>query len=591
MSTRCLRSLMISSFLKRSFLSKFYFLIIFLIISEFSPILAQEYVLIWGDEFNTPGMPDTTIWQYEKGFIRNNELQYYTVARPENARIEDTLLILEARKENYAGASYTSASLTSRGIGDWKYGKIEIRAKVPTGLGTWPALWMMPTYNEYGGWPKSGEIDIMEYIGVEPEDLYYTCHFEGTNGTGHQSSSNNGSTAIWHPYEQFIKFCIIWTPDKIEWFANDVKYHEYNRPSDDYRVWPFNREFYMIMNLAYGGSWGGYGGVDDSLLPHKFFIDYVRVYQLRDSEGPFTLNILPAEGGSVTKIPDLETYPDNTVVTLTATSDDNYVFKSWKHMSRANPYTFTIRKDMVIKPLFIDKNEYILNGKFDENWYNWIMYIFDPQTASFTPGIVDSCFVLDITQSPGVSWQAGFQQYGLSIDTGYYDLRFDAHAEMAADLFISVAKNYPDWGTYISRNQPVTLSPTTYELNFQMPVKEDNARLFFGIGNFSGKFYIDNISLKRTFGTITGVSEQKSSPDLVNCYPNPVKDLLTVSGTGKFAQTPLKIQLIDVLGNVLSTKIAAGMETTLDLSMFRPGVYFVKIDTPASSVTKKILRL
>src|SRR5690606_23933318 len=117
---------------------------------------------------------------YETGKIANNELQYYTSKRMENARIEDSVLIIETRKEKYNGADYTSARIVSREIGDWQYGKVEISAKVPTGKGTWPALWMMPTYSEYGGWPKSGEIDIMEYIGVEPQNLFYTVHFEGT---------------------------------------------------------------------------------------------------------------------------------------------------------------------------------------------------------------------------------------------------------------------------------------------------------------------------------------------------------------------------------------------------------------------------
>ena len=155
--------------------------------------------MVWSDEFNTPGLPDSTKWSYEVGKIRNNELQYYTYKRLENARIEDSVLIIEARKEKFSGADYTSADIVSKGIGDWKYGKVEISAKVPTGKGTWPALWMMPTNSEYGGWPRSGEIDIMEYIGVEPERLYYTCHFEGNvAGSTHQSSGTY-SAKIVHP--------------------------------------------------------------------------------------------------------------------------------------------------------------------------------------------------------------------------------------------------------------------------------------------------------------------------------------------------------------------------------------------------------
>ena len=133
--------------------------IIFLIAISFSA-LSQKYVMVWNDEFNNPGLPDSTKWSYEIGQLRNNELQYYT-NRWENARIEDSVLIIEAKKEKYQDADYTSASIITKGVGDWKYGKIEISAKVPGGKGTWPALWMLPTYNEYGGWPHSGEMDIL----------------------------------------------------------------------------------------------------------------------------------------------------------------------------------------------------------------------------------------------------------------------------------------------------------------------------------------------------------------------------------------------------------------------------------------------
>ena len=239
----------------------------------------KKYVKVWSDEFNTPGLPDSNKWGYEVGKVRNNELQYYTYKRSENARIQDTVLILEARKEAYKGADYTSASLISKLKGDWLYGKFEIRAKVPIGKGTWPAIWMMPTNDEYGGWPKSGEMDLMEYVGMNPDNLYYTAHFEGIDGKGHQSSGKE--TTFSQPYSKFITFSFIWTPTKIEWYADGVKCHTYNKPSDDKRTWPFNKMFYMILNLAYGGEWGAQQGVDDTKLPHQFLIDYVRVYQLK----------------------------------------------------------------------------------------------------------------------------------------------------------------------------------------------------------------------------------------------------------------------------------------------------------------------
>lgn len=460
-------------------------------------VSAQKYVQIWGDEFDTPGLPDSTKWGYEIGKIRNNELQYYTSHRLENARIEDSVLIIEARKEQFEDAEYTSASLISQGIGDWRYGKIEISAKVPTGRGTWPALWLLPTYNEYGRWPKSGEIDIMEYIGVEPQNLFYTAHFEGTDGTGHQSSESGGIDDIQNPFDQFIKFTLIWTPEKIEWFANDIKYHEYQKPADDYRVWPFDKEFYLIINLAYGGDWGGYDGVDDSKLPHQFLIDYVRVYQLQETKPPFYLTIEPATGGIVDVYPDFKYYPENTEITLTAIPDINNVFKSWKHFSGANPFNFTIRKDTTILPCFANEVELLTNGSFDQSWLPWQFYVYDDQTASYTTSIEDGILVMDIIESPGINWHLGFLESRLSIQQGNYQLTFDAHAEQQEQLLITVSKNYSDWSAHISKYVTINTSDQKHTVNLNMPSDDESVRLFFGVGNFIGKFHIDNISLRR----------------------------------------------------------------------------------------------
>ncbi len=327
------------------------FLLLFLSLSLLS--FAQKWVKVWGDEFNTPGLPDSTKWNYEIGKVRNSELQYYTYKRSENARIQDTVLIIEARKESYQGASYTSASLISRYKGDWQYGKFEIRAKVPTGKGTWPAIWMMPTYEEYGGWPRSGEIDIMEYVGMNPSNLYFTAHFEGTNGTGHQSSGTY--TVLNQPYSRYITYSLVWSPTKLEWYADGVKYHTYTKTADDPKVWPFNKMFYFILNLAYGGSWGAQQGIDDTKLPHKFYIDYVRVYQLQESGGPFSLKIDQAPGGSVEISPNQATYPEGTTVTLTAKPDPGYEFDKWLHLGAANPIKIDVSKDWVITPAFKKK--------------------------------------------------------------------------------------------------------------------------------------------------------------------------------------------------------------------------------------------
>lgn len=561
-------------------------MILLLLLSEF--ISAQKYVQVWGDEFNTPGLPDSTKWGYEIGKIRNAELQYYTSKRLENARIEDSVLIIEARKEKYSGADYTSASIISQGIGDWKYGKIEISAKVPAGKGTWPALWMMPTYSEYGGWPRSGEIDIMEYIGVEPQKLHYTCHFEGTNGTGHQSSGT-GSTLIANPFNQFIKYTMIWTPDKIEWYANDRKFHEYRKQTNyDYRRWPFDKEFYLILNLAYGGSWGGYAGVDDTKLPHKFLIDYVRVYQLQDSEGPFNLDIQTSPYGKVEVSPKLDFYPENTEVTLTAIPDSGYSFKAWAHQSAANPYKLIVNKNTTVTPVFYNSKELLSNGEFDKSWNPWSFYVENSQNLSYTPSIVDSTFVINITKTTGTDWHLGFQESGLSLKKANYKLTFDAWADQQKQLHITVSKNYADWGAHIVRNINITSTRKKYELTLNMPVKDENVRLYFGIGRFLGKFYIDNISLTQ-IEPVTGNREFSLNENSFSLYPNPSKGSFMVNVSGFSALKEQELEILTLDGKTIYQTHLFQPEIEINPGKIKTGIYIVKLISDNQVFTKKLI--
>jgi len=565
-----------------------YFIVIFLLIASYG-VYAQKYVMVWNDEFNTPGLPDTTKWNYEIGKIRNNELQYYTKGRLENTRIEDSVLIIEARKENYEGADYTSGSIISKGIGDWKYGKVEISAKVSAGKGTWPALWMMPTYSEYGGWPKSGEIDIMEYIGVEPQNLYYTAHFQGTGTTGHSSSGSGPKSYFTNPWERFIKFTLIWTPEKLEWYADDIKFHTYLKSGDDYRTWPFDKEFYLILNLAYGGSWGGYNGVDDSKLPHKFLVDYVRVYQLQDSEGPFSLHIQQAKGGTVEVFPQLDSYPEGTEVTLTANPDSSYVFKSWKHMSRGNPYTFTVNKNMTVSPLFYNENELLSNNSFDTNWLPWTFYVYNSATTTYSSSIVNGKFGINITKSPGTDWHFGFQEQGIAMPKGKYLLRFDAVAEQSKSLLITVSKNYTDWGAIVTKRVTITTSEKSYEIPIEMAVTDNNTRLYFGVGNFSGQFAIDNISLTRINETFTGLTKNDKINAETLIYPNPANKSFTIEFSANDNYQEHSISLLTLDG-----KLAYQTKTFQNISVIHPeeitpGIYIVRISSNQFSSSKKLI--
>ena len=235
--------------------------------------------MIWADEFNTNGLPDTSRWSYDLGNNNgwgNNELQYYTNS-PKNARIENGLLILEAIKEEMNGKQYTSSRLSTKGKGDWQYGKIEVRAKLPRGTGTWPAIWMLPTDWKYGGWPASGEIDIMEHVGYEPGVVHGTIHTEKYNHI--KGTQKEGIITIPDSQEDFHVYAINWTADSLHFLVDNKPYHKVARdPNDNFEGWPFDQPFHLILNIAVGGNWGGRKGIDESIWPQRMEVDYVRIY-------------------------------------------------------------------------------------------------------------------------------------------------------------------------------------------------------------------------------------------------------------------------------------------------------------------------
>jgi len=243
--------------------------------------------LVWSDEFDYEGAPDPKKWSYEVGFVRNGEAQYYTNDRRENARVENGMLVIEGRKEHYtapAGADgkaqtseYTSASLTTVKSASWTYGRIEVRAKIPTGRGTWPAIWTLGTNIGTAGWPKCGEIDILENVGFDPDGIHTTIHTAAYN---HVKKTQKGHRVEKpKPYADFHVYAIEWTKDKIDFFFDDEKTFTTENEGKGEEAWPFDKPQYLLLNFAIGGGWGGAKGIDESIFPQKFLIDYVRVYE------------------------------------------------------------------------------------------------------------------------------------------------------------------------------------------------------------------------------------------------------------------------------------------------------------------------
>ena len=240
----------------------------------------SDHVLVWADEFAVDGHPDSSKWVHETGRNRegwyNNEKQYYSGPRLDNARVQGGVLTITARKEarqdqpDWGGQAYSSARLATLGKQDWTYGFFEIRAKLPCGKGTWPAIWML---GNNGTWPAVGELDIMEWVGSRPERSFSTVHT--TSGSG--GDGKGGDTTLVDACTAFHNYQMYWTAQQVV-FAVDGKVHfTYRNPGTGVDAWPFDAPQFLILNVAVGGDLGG--DVDDGIFPVRMDVEYVRVYQ------------------------------------------------------------------------------------------------------------------------------------------------------------------------------------------------------------------------------------------------------------------------------------------------------------------------
>lgn len=245
--------------------------------------------VLWADEFDGPKL-DMSKWSFDtwrnKAGWWNGEQQYYSADRPQNLRIEDGKLIIEARRDpealsklaDWGGQSYSAARIMTHGKASWTYGFYEVRAKLPCARGTWPAIWLLPEADG-GGWPDGGEIDVMEMVGSQPNVAHATLHtalFNHTRGNG-----RGGETPVATACTEFHRYQLAWRPDFITIGVDDHAYMRVNNDQPGGRgAWPFDRPFHMILNLAIGGPWAGSKGIDDAAMPQRFEVDYVRVYPL-----------------------------------------------------------------------------------------------------------------------------------------------------------------------------------------------------------------------------------------------------------------------------------------------------------------------
>jgi beta-glucanase (GH16 family) len=250
------------------------------VISIASIATAKDTVwkLVWSDEFDYLGHPDSKRWAYDVGGHGwgNQELQFYTERRLANARVEDGLLNIEARHEPWKGKEYTSARLVTKGKGEWQYGKVVVKAVLPKGRGTWPAIWMLGATTPLR-WPDDGEIDIMEHVGFDQGTIHASIHcrkYYFSIGT-----QKTAQIEVPDCSDSFHEYAVEWNAARIRITVDGDVYFAFNNEDSGREAWPFDNKMYLLLNIAVGGNWGGQKGVDEAIWPQQMKVDYVRVYE------------------------------------------------------------------------------------------------------------------------------------------------------------------------------------------------------------------------------------------------------------------------------------------------------------------------
>ncbi len=531
-----------------------------------------QYIEIWSDEFDYTGLPDPQKWGYDTGGsgFGNEEEQYYTRDRLDNARVEDGKLIIEARKETYESREYTSAKLQTLHQADWQYGRFEIRAKLPTGRGVWPAIWMLPTQSIYGQWPASGEIDIMELVGYEPNKVHFTIHTEAYN---HKINTQIGSSVnLDKPYDNFYTYALEWTADSLRFYVDDELHFSFLREKDgDHTVWPYKHPFYLIMNIAIGGTWGGSKGIDNNIFPQRMEVDYVRVYKKAETGTSFSIQT-SAINGTVLLSPEQETYERGSIVKATAIPDEGYQFAGWhgSYSGNAPEVNWPMYFDYDVTAEFVRLDEMIKNGNFSNGTLGWSFY------GSNIQGTGSEAYI-PIPEGTSNTWDIQLSQNGLILEKGAtYQLTFKGKSEAPRSLSVGTGISEEPWTTFFQKTVNLTNDEKEFSFEFTMNTNETNGRVIFDLGGIAGDIYLSEVSLVKIKGGVTGTSTGMLK-NKIHIFPNPSAGKIQITGeAGPY-------QLLDHTGRLTGK---GTIPAILDLSAYPKGMYFLQT---ATGSTQKII--
>lgn len=566
-------------------------------------LLAQNcYQLIWAEEFNYTGAPDPKYWGYDQGAHGwgNNELQNYTNSL-DNARVENGKLIIRAVKQ---GSSWTSARLVTRQKKDFLYGRVEVRAKIPTGRGTWPAIWMLPTQWAYGNWPDSGEIDIMEHVGYDPGVIHGTVHTKAYN---HMIGTQVGQSIQIPTFaSQFHVYAIEWTESKIDFFVDNQKYFTFqNDQAGNFATWPFNKAFHLILNIAIGGNWGGAQGIDPNLTEAIMEVDYVRVYsktELPQITGP---DMVTAGTEHTFQVPHstLATYQWIVPEGVTVISGLYHSEIKVKWNDQAGDLKVIINQDCgsvttlpkTVNVKFVPEDDYWVIPPQQQSELHWKPLPGNGYSISLslengedthvqyalTQTMVNPTIVYEFAQPYDLS-QYGF--FGLKIkvpeQNGPRAVRLDiidrnGNNNQHQLLTITSFPLKDQWVMYAS---PLTASSTFDPSNIK------KIQLYFNYSIYgiqgSGSFHIREVYFAKTNPLSTAQVPWQQS----NIYPNPARDKLYLKGFN----TQARVSIFSLSGQMLHYD--QGLPDHIPIAHFPAGIYLLQVHQGQEVFTRKFIK-
>lgn len=551
--------------------------------------------LIWDDEFNTAGAPATDKWDYDTGGggWGNNELETYTNTRT-NSWVDNGKLYIKAVKTNN---SWTSARLVTRQKGDWLYGRIEVKAKLPSGKGTWPAIWMLPADWAYGSWPLSGELDIMEHVGYNPGVIYGTAHTGAYNSPmGTQKGSN---TSVPDAMTTFHVYAIEWDAKRIRWYVDDQLYYTFSNEHKTYKEWPFDKRFHLLLNIAIGGDWGGAQGIDPNLTEATMEVEYVRVYS----------NTLPApaiSGSTLNSVNDEVTYSVNPV------SGASYLWSfpdGVAVLSGASTSSVTVRWNDAPGNIQLEMRtacDTVVSGLYHVNYQSKpgstlnILPLNDVQEMLWKafPGANNSLSLSEENQALAVDFQITnpsanpniqYDFNGLIDLTENYEMAFELQTDAAnppsnmrvdlvdvngkvklANLF-KIDQFAADGQYHLYSHRFTSSADGSFYLN---QIKQIRIYMNYGILGLagSGTLRIKNMCLQNPDATSVGQLQIESA---FKVYPNPARQMVTVESA-----EPIKsLQLFTVSGKLMTSKsISPTKRYQLAFGKLNPGTYFLRVN-------------